>query len=75
MVYIKSMKWQSKPGAYIIPIGSTGYVAKEIWNEVSLKLDDFPYLKGQEKVLQDCTDPDKVVNAIISILDTIAMDY
>lgn len=71
----KEYEMAKQCGAYIIPIGSTGYVAKEIWNEVSLKLDDFPYLKGQEKVLQDCTDPDKVVNAIISILDTIAMDY
>lgn len=71
----KEYEMAKQCGACIIPIGSTGYVAKEIWNEVSLKLDDFPYLKGQEKVLQDCTDPDKVVNAIISILDTIAMDY
>lgn len=58
-------------GAYIIPIGSTGYVAEKIWNEVYSKIDEFPYLKPYSDILQKCTDPDEIIYAIMSILNVI----
>ena len=44
---------------------------RKIWNEVFLNINDYPYLKKQAKVLQDCTEPQKVIDAIISVLETI----
>lgn len=60
-----------KTNAYIIPIGSTGYVAKQIWDEVSSNLDNYPYLKSEEDLLRECTDPDKVIYSIMNILSRI----
>lgn len=62
-------------GAYIIPIGSTGYEAKIIWDEVSMEINNYPYLKKQANILQKCTDPDKVVNAVLEVLNTIEKNY
>lgn len=67
----KEFQIAKQSNAYIIPIGSTGYVARKIWNEVFLNINDYPYLKKQAKVLQDCTEPQKVIDAIISVLETI----
>lgn len=62
-------------GAYIIPIGSTGYMAKKIWDEVSLRINDFPYLKENAEIFQNCTDYDKVINAILSTINIIQTQY
>lgn len=54
---------------YIIPVGSTGYVAKEIYDEVLATRDKYPYLTDQDlKVLGACTDVNKLVAQIHSIL-------
>lgn len=57
-----------KSNAYIIPIGSTGYVARKIWDEISMHIDDYPYLKSEESILRESTDPEKVIHAIMRIL-------
>ena len=62
-------------GAYIIPIGSTGYMAKKIWDEVSSHINDFPYLKKNANILQKSTDYKKVINAVLSIINTIQSKY
>ena len=62
-------------GAYIIPIGSTGYMAKKIWDEVSLHINDFPYLKEAEDILQNCTNPNKVIDAVLSVVNIIQTKY
>lgn len=61
-------KIAQKSNAYIIPIGSTGYVAERIWDEVAENIDKYPYLKNEIITLQKCTDPDNVVNAITNVL-------
>lgn len=61
--------------AYIIPIGSTGYMAKKIWDEVSLHINDFPYLKEAEDILQNCTNPNKVIDAVLSVVNIIQTKY
>ena len=62
-------------GAYIIPIGSTGYMAKKIWDEVSLHINDFPYLKEEENILQTCTNPNKVIDAFLTVVNIIQTKY
>ena len=62
-------------GAYIIPIGSTGYMAKKIWDEVRLHINDFPYLKEAEDILQNCTNPNKVIDAVLSVVNIIQTKY
>lgn len=61
--------------AYIIPIGSTGYMAKKIWDEVCDQIENFPYLQPYVNTLQNCTESDKIIKAILSILNTIQKDY
>ena len=64
-------KIATQAGAYIIPIGSTGYVAKKIWDEVYMQIDNFSYLKQQADILQNCTEPSQVISAVLSVLNTI----
>ena len=51
----------------IIPIGSTGFVAKQIFDEVKKNIDRYKYLKKYIKVLEIETDIDKLVEIIIAI--------
>lgn len=60
-------------GNIIIPIGSTGYVAKRIWNEVSEKFDEFypnttSKLKGLFEELNKETDKEKLINIIVDFI-------
>lgn len=64
-----------KSNAYIIPIGSTGYVAKQIWNEVSENIEEYPYLKSEEVILRESVDPEEVIRAILQILLRIQKEY
>ena len=63
------MALQSK--TYIIPIGSTGYVAQEIWEEVEKDINQFPYLKKWAHILKQSVNPDEIIKAILNILDTL----
>ena len=60
-----------KANAYIIPIGSTGYVAKRIWDEVFQNINEYPYLQEEAFILQGCTNPDKVIESVMNILTKI----
>ena len=51
----------------IIPIGSTGYVAKKIFNEVKAKLSDYLYLKDYIDILESDTDIDNLVKTVTKI--------
>lgn len=64
-----------KFNAYIIPIGSTGYMAKKIWDEISLNIDSYPYLKAEESVLRESIEPEKVIHSILQILARIQKDF
>lgn len=54
----------------IIPVGSTGYEAKVIWNEVKQNINEYPYLSKKIDVLGKEKDPDILAETIISILDS-----
>ena len=55
-------------GNLIIPIGSTGYAAKTIFDRVKADSADFPYLTSYLAQLESETDIDKLVEVIIEII-------
>ena len=55
-------------GNLIIPIGSTGYAAKTIFDRVKADSADFPYLTSYLAQLESETDIDKLVDVIIEII-------
>lgn len=55
----------------IIPIGSTGYAAKEIFSYVKLHIDEFVYIKKYLNILESETDHTTLIDTIINILDDI----
>ena len=54
-------------GNVIIPIGSTGFMAKELLDEIKADLSKFPYLDGYIDKLEKETDIDKIVSIVIEI--------
>lgn len=60
-----------KKGNIIIPIGSTGYIAQEILNEVKRDIDSYPYLKGYLLELEETVETDKIVELILNIIDSV----
>lgn len=52
----------------IIPIGSTGFMAKRILDEVKANIDDYNYLKKYIKTLETETDVDKIVEVVTTII-------
>lgn len=61
--------------AYIIPIGSTGFVAEQIWNDVNSNLEKYPYLVEDMDILKDCTAPQRITDTILKILSRIQKDF
>jgi hypothetical protein len=52
----------------IIPIGSTGFMAKKIWNEVKANIGDYKYLEKYIDELGSEKDIDNIVDIIINIV-------
>ena len=52
----------------IIPIGSTGFMAKKIFDEVRADMDNYKYLESYMDVLETGNDVDKLVDAVIAIV-------
>lgn len=59
---------------YIIPIGSTGYAAKEIWLNVKENIESYPYLLKYIDMLEAETDVNKLLNLVIAIIKEIRGD-
>ena len=56
-------------GLVIIPIGSTEYEAKVIWDEVKKHINEYPYLSKKIDILGKEKDPELLSKTIVSILD------
>jgi hypothetical protein len=56
---------------YIIPIGSTGFVAKQIFDEVEAAIGDYPYLLKYLEVLKTETDENNLISAVLDIISDI----
>jgi hypothetical protein len=52
----------------IIPIGSTGYVAKSILDEVKASIADYDYLKDEIGILEKSEDINELANTVVRIL-------
>lgn len=64
-----------KMGKYIIPIGSTGFAAKEIWDNVSKNITKYPYLEPYMEILAKETDINIISKTIIKIINSIVNIY
>lgn len=59
-------------GHTIIPVGSTGYEAEVIWNEVKANINQYYYLSKKIDKLMFETDPRKLSEVIVAILDDVS---
>lgn len=55
-------------GNIIIPVASTGYAARSIFNRVKADIDNYSYLKSYLGVLENETDVNKLIDAIKEIV-------
>ena len=55
-------------GNIIIPIGSTGYAAEKIYNEVKTNIANYPYLIDYMSNLGSETDIDRIVDIVLAII-------
>lgn len=58
-------------GNYIIPIGSTGYAANIICNQVKNSINDYPYLKNEINILSNSKDYKELLISVSRVLDEI----
>ena len=56
---------------YIIPVGSTGYVAKQIFSEIKDNILEYPYLSSEIDILENSCDVNSILNSVNNILDII----
>jgi hypothetical protein len=68
---LKEYQIAKNAGKKIIPVGSTGGAARQIFDEVKENIGEFPYLVPYIGALEIEIDLDKLVNLIISIVDKI----
>ena len=59
---------------YLIPVGSTGGASLEIFNDIKTNIERYPYLKDSMDILEYSTDPDELIQLIISIINRIKND-
>lgn len=52
----------------IIPIGSTGWAAQKIFEEVEKNIGNYPYLNRHIETLRTCTDSNLLINCICNIV-------
>jgi len=62
-------------GLIIIPIGSTGFVSKKIFNEVKANIHDFSYLKHYLTILEKSQNTNEIVKTIIKIITAETKEY
>ena len=58
-------------GNVIIPLGSTGYVAKAILDEIKLDISNYSYLKKYVLQLEETKDVDAIVKLVLNIIDSV----
>ena len=58
-------------GNIIIPVGSMGYMAKTILDEIKLDIDNYPYLKEYVSKLEKTTDIEEIVELVLNIIDSV----
>ena len=61
--------------SYIIPIGSTGYIAKKIHSEIESNIEKYPYLENYMNILGSSTDMKILIETVLKILHEIQSIY
>lgn len=67
---LKEFEIAKKNSAIIIPIGSTGWAAQQIFSEVEAEITKYPYLSEYLDTLRNCTNPNKLIKTICTIVNT-----
>jgi hypothetical protein len=68
---LEEFKIAIEKGICVIPIGSTGYAASEIANEIKVDIVNYEYLQEKIDVLCLSKDIDDIISAVISIIKVI----
>lgn len=71
---IREFEIANEKNKYIIPIGSTGYAANEIWMKVKENIDQYPYLLKFIDALGTETNVDKLITLITAIIKEVRGD-
>ncbi len=72
---IREFDISKEQGKYLIPIGSTGYAAKHIFDYIKNNIKEYAYLEKYLDELENETDIDKLISVIFDIIKTIKEDY
>jgi hypothetical protein len=60
-------------GLLLIPIGATGYMAQELWQEITDNFDTFypkhPELKPLFEILGDASDSKRLIDTVVEIIN------
>lgn len=64
-----------KMGKKIIPIGGTGFAAREIWDRIERKITKYPYLEVYRDVLAFETNENIISQVIVNIINSIVSTY
>ena len=75
-MYLAHLNWQQAKRAFakddlvaIIPIGSTGYAAKQILDEIKNDMEKYSYLKNYINDLETKTKKEEIIKIVLKILD------
>ncbi len=58
-------------GKFVIPIGSTGFASKQIFEEIKKDSSNYPYIEDYLEILENETDVNKIINTILKIVEGI----
>jgi hypothetical protein len=67
----KEFEIAKQKNKYIIPLGTTGYTSKEIFNEIKMNISMYSYLDEHIEVLEKETNIDTLIKSIVKILKQI----
>lgn len=66
---LEEFKIAKETGKIIIPIGSTGYAAKQILDEIKNDIEKYKYLKKYINDLETKTEKEEIIKIILKIID------
>lgn len=65
---IEEFRIAKENSSIIIPIGSTGWAARQIFDEIEKNIDSYPYLRDHIDTLRTCTDSNVLIDCICNIV-------
>ncbi len=65
---LKEFKIAKETNTVIIPIGSTGWAASQILDDIKENINDYPYLVDYIEELNTCVEPEKLIDLVKEII-------